>query len=74
MIRSQQIFDLFLRAYPRDFRRDFGTEMVQVFNDCYRAEKKSGARFAVWRLWLLIILDMLRRRNISTAWERKGLQ
>lgn len=60
MLRAQKFFRLFLLAYPREFRRQFGPEMAQVFGDCYRAEEKTGKPIAIWRLWLLTILDLVR--------------
>jgi hypothetical protein len=60
MLRSQKFFRLILLAYPREFRREFGPDMAQVFRDCYRAEEKNGGPFGVWRLWLHTLLDLIR--------------
>lgn len=60
MLRSQKLFRLTLLAYPREFRREFGPDMTQVFRDCYRAEKRTGSPLRVWRLWLHTLLDLIR--------------
>jgi hypothetical protein len=46
--------------YPRDFRREYGFHMAQVFRDCYRAEISAGGPLAVGRLWLHLFVDMFR--------------
>lgn len=56
-IVSTRIYGLLLFAYPRDFRREYGPHMTQVFRDCYRAEKQ---RTRVFRLWLNTLVDLLR--------------
>lgn len=60
MFRAQTLFQLILLAYPREFRREFGPHMAQLFGDCYRAEEKSGRPFGVGRLWLHTFLDLVR--------------
>jgi hypothetical protein len=60
MMRSQKLFQLILLAYPREFRREFGPDMAQVFRDCYRAEEEAGGPLGVWRLWLHTLLDLIR--------------
>jgi hypothetical protein len=59
-----------LLAYPRQFRFDYGSEMTQVFCDCYR---DSNSRGTVGELWLRVILDVLRTAPLE-RWEtlRKG--
>jgi len=60
MSRAQTLFQLVLLAYPREFRREFGSHMTQLFRDCYRAEEESGRPFGVSRLWLHTLLDLVR--------------
>src|SRR6266849_4170503 len=60
MLRSQKLFQLILLAYPREFRRQYGPDMTQVFRDCYREEKRTGDPRSVWRLWLHTLLDLIR--------------
>ena len=60
MLRAQKLFQLILFIYPRDFRRDFGPEMVQVFRDCYRIEEKKDRLFVTGQFWLRTIWDLAR--------------
>ena len=59
-----------LRAYPREFRVEYGPEMTQVFCDCYR---ESNSRGTVVELWLRVIVDVIRTAPLE-RWEtfRKG--
>jgi hypothetical protein len=36
MSRSERVYGMLLLAYPREFRRDCGAEMVQAFRDLCR--------------------------------------
>jgi hypothetical protein len=60
MTFSQKLFQLMLWAYPRDFRREYGGHMTQVFRDCHRAEIRSDGPLGVGRLWLHALLDLIR--------------
>jgi hypothetical protein len=60
MTFSQRIFQIMLVAYPPEFRREYGPLMVQVFRDCYRAERQTESRFGVGRLWVHTFIDLIR--------------
>jgi hypothetical protein len=49
-----------LLFYPREFRRDFGPDMAQVFQDCYRSEQRSRGPGGIWSLWFQTFLDLAR--------------
>ncbi|HEU5239829.1 MAG TPA: hypothetical protein VFU37_22040 [Pyrinomonadaceae bacterium] len=53
----QKLFQMFLFAYPREFRREYGTQMEQFFRDCYRVERNRG-RWRIGGLWLRTLLDL----------------
>jgi hypothetical protein len=55
---SQKVFKLLLVAYPREFRRDYGPQMAQVFRDCCRATENRGSG-ADWDLLLRTLSDLL---------------
>jgi len=59
---STRVYAFLLFAYPPEFRRMFGSEMVQVFRDCYRDENKSHAR-----LWVQTLVDLV----VSVFRERR---
>ena len=52
---SHRLYGLLLFAYPAEFRREFGNEMLQVFRDSYRDEARAGS---LPRFWLRILLDL----------------
>jgi hypothetical protein len=54
---SLRVFALLLRAYPNDFRREYGPHMVQVFRDQYRAQSLKQGPFVWLRLWLDTLRD-----------------
>ena len=53
---SYRVYGLLLFAYPTEFRQEFGSEMIQVFRDCYRAEANSGS---LPRFWLRTLADLV---------------
>jgi len=52
---SYRLYGLMLFAYPEDFRREFGSQMLQVFRDSYRDEARAGS---LPRFWLRIVVDL----------------
>lgn len=53
---SYRIYGLLLFAYPQEFRRRFGNEMLQVFRDCCRDEAR---RRTLAGFWLRTLLDLI---------------
>ena len=64
---SVRVYGALLLAYPPEFRRDFGKEMLQVFRDSYRAEARAGSLPAFWfrTLWDLIVTAVKERADSS---------
>jgi len=58
LIVSSRIYSLLLFAYPANFRRDYGSQMILLFRDCYRAEIRQPKR--LFRLWLRTLIDLLK--------------
>ena len=56
---SEQLYQLMLRTYPREFRREYGPEMAQVFRDT-RRELHDAARANFAAFWLRTIVDVIR--------------
>jgi len=52
---SYRLYGLMLFAYPEDFRREFGNQMLQVFRDSYRDEARAGS---LPSFWLRIVVDL----------------
>jgi hypothetical protein len=57
MTVSQRIFHLLLFAYPREFRHEYGSQMTQLFRDCYREQTNRSAA-GLWVLWLHTVSDL----------------
>ena len=51
------VYSVLLLAYPREFREEYGSQMVQLLRDCQRNARN---RFAVTRLWLRAFVDLVR--------------
>lgn len=58
-----------LMAYPPEFRREYGPQMVQVFRDCYRAERQAESRLGIGRLWVHTFIDLIRTAP-SEHWDK----
>ncbi len=54
---SQRIYRGLLGVYPTVFRAEYGDEMAQVFTDCCRDARRSGAS-AFLRLWASTLTDL----------------
>ena len=55
---SVRLYGVLLRAYPGDFRREYGPQMEQAFGDQYREARERGGRSGYARLWMLTISDL----------------
>ena len=70
MSTSKQLFQLLLFAYPQEFRLAYGSEMTQVFCDCYRDTNSRGL-ITMLEFWLRVILDVVRTAPLE-RWETLG--
>jgi energy-converting hydrogenase Eha subunit B len=52
---AERVYRLLLRAYPRDFRSEYGREMTLVFRDEYRSRNAAALAF-----WLTMLCDVAR--------------
>lgn len=59
MSRSERVYRMLLLAYPRGFRRKYGSQMEQAFGDLHREACESGRR-RVALLWALTVSDLAR--------------
>ena len=51
------IYSILLLAYPREFRRGYGSQMVLLLLDCQRDARTASART---RIWLRTLIDLVR--------------
>jgi len=56
-----------LRAYPREFRLEYGPDMTQLFRDCYRDIQSDGLISAI-AFWRRMIVDVIRTAPLE-RWE-----
>jgi hypothetical protein len=56
--RKDRLFRALLRAFPFDFRADYGREMEQTFRDQRREVHQEGSMTALARLWFETIRDV----------------
>jgi putative ABC transport system permease protein len=54
---SVRLYRLLLSLYPREFRRQFGSELEQCFRDELRGAQPSGLR-GIWRVWRSTVVDL----------------
>ena len=56
---SVKVYQAFLAAYPARFQQEYGSDMVQVFQDgCTRSIQKMGLA-GIINYWMLTLLDFL---------------
>jgi len=51
------IYSILLLAYPREFRREYGSQMVLLLLDCQRDARTAPART---RIWFRTLVDLVR--------------
>src|SRR5215218_4483920 len=57
---SVRLYGVLLKAYPGDFRREYGPQMEQAFADQYKEACERGGRRGIALLWALTISDLAR--------------
>src|SRR5919107_3284746 len=60
MSLPRRIYRVLLKAYPGEFRREYGPQMEQVFSDLYREAYERDGRRGIALLWALTISDLAR--------------
>ncbi|HEX6480521.1 MAG TPA: DUF1835 domain-containing protein [Ktedonobacteraceae bacterium] len=70
---SERLYRRLLLVYPARFRRQFGSQMTQLFLDCCRAAYEKSGAWGVVRLWLPTLADLITNaiaEHISTFIQR----
>ncbi|MBA2524158.1 MAG: hypothetical protein H0V18_00025 [Pyrinomonadaceae bacterium] len=57
---AERFYALILKAYPAEFRREYGPQMAQVFRDCGRVAESRRRLFVSMHFWLIILLDLVK--------------
>jgi hypothetical protein len=74
---SERLYARLLAVYPRGYRREYGSLMLQLFRDQYRDARRQGGRWAGWRLWWRIATELAETAGqehlaaIEEAWMDK---
>jgi hypothetical protein len=69
---ASRLYHWLLLAYPPEFRRQFGDEMLQVFRDCYRSEERSGSLTGFWFRTLLDLVMTAAKERVDDS-GREGV-
>jgi hypothetical protein len=69
MSRSERVFVLLTRAYPKRFRADFQDEMFRLFREQLR-DARSGGRREFALLWLRVLTDVVQSAPAEHLRER----
>ena len=69
---SYRLYGLMLFAYPEDFRREFGNQMLQVFRDSYRDEARAGSLPSFWLRVLLDLASTAVKERVNSS-QRRGV-
>jgi len=56
---SVKVYQTLLHAYPTVFQQEYGSQMVQVFQDCCLRTVHQGGTNGMFRLWTITLLDLL---------------
>jgi len=57
---SVGVYRFLLKAYPSRFRRKYGPDMLQVFQDCCRRTFHQSGEIGVIELWAMTLFDLAR--------------
>lgn len=74
MSRSERVYGVLLVAYPREFRRRYGGEMVRAFGDSCREAKRRGGAAGLTMVWVRAVPDLAstaiaeRSRTMRDRW------
>lgn len=60
IVFSVKFYEWLLVAYPAQFRREYGSQMVEVFRDCCLRAFRQGGMNGMTSLWAVTFLDLIR--------------
>jgi hypothetical protein len=62
------VYSVLMLAYPREFRREYGSQMAQLLLDCQRDARN---RVALIRLWIRTLADLLQTVPVEHLQNRR---
>jgi hypothetical protein len=69
---SVRVYQLLLNAYPTQFQQEYGSQMIQVFEDCCLRAVRQGRTNGMFRLWLVTFLDLI--QSVISEHARKEIE
>src|SRR5687768_16959615 len=69
---SVRVYQLLLLAYPIRFQREYGLQMVQVFQDCCLHTIRQRGTNGMFKLWMITLLDLA--QSVITEHMQKETQ
>ena len=66
------IYSILLLAYPREFRREYGSQMVRLLLDCQRDARTTAARRRLWRRTLFDLIRTAPREHLNHLREENN--
>lgn len=62
---SVRFYTLMLKAYPTEFRREYGPHMAQVFRDSGRAAMREQNPGLLFQFWVTVVFDLVKTAPIE---------
>lgn len=72
VVFSVKVYQRLLIAYPIQFQREYGVQMVEVFRDCCLRTIRQGGTNGMFKLWGITLLDLA--QSVITEHTRKEAQ
>ena len=69
---SVRVYQALLVAYPTKFQQEYGSQMVQVFQDCCLRALRQGGTNGMLKLWAITLLDLV--QSVITVHSQKEVQ
>lgn len=69
---SVRVYQTLLLAYPAKFQQEYGSQMMQVFQDCCLRAVRQGGTNGMARLWAVTLLDLI--QSVVSEHSQKEVQ
>jgi len=69
---SVNVYQTLLVAYPTKFQQEYGSQMVQVFQDCCLRVLRQGGTNGMLKLWAVTLLDLI--QSVISEHAQKEVQ
>lgn len=69
---SVRVYQALLVAYPTKFQQEYGSQMVQVFQDCCLRALRQGGTNGMLKLWAVTLFDLV--QSVISEYRQKEVQ